>query len=63
MKKYAFSLPEHEYLGHIINIDGLKADPAKCKAIQEWPLPTNLRELQFFLGMVNYYSKFVPFFA
>ena len=63
MKKYAFGLPELEYLGHIVSKDGLKADPAKCKAIQEWPQPTNLGELQFFLGMANYYSKFVPYFA
>ena len=63
MKKCAFGLPELEYLGHIVSKDGLKADPAKCKAIQEWPLPTNLGELQSFLGMANYYSKFVPSFA
>ena len=63
MKKYIFCLPELEYLGHVISKDSLKADPANCKAIQEWPLPTNLGELQSFLGIANYYSKFVPFFA
>ena len=63
MKKYAFGLPKLEYLGHFVSKYGLKSDPAKCKAIQEWPLPTNLGELQSFLGMANYYSKFVPSFA
>ena len=63
MKKCAFSLPELEYLGHIVSKDVLKADPAKFKAIQEWPLPTNLGELHFFLGMANYYPKFMPSFA
>ena len=63
MKKYAFGLLELEYLGHVVSKDSLKADPAKCKDIQEWPQPTNLGELQFFLGMANYYSKFVPSFA
>ena len=63
MKKRAFSLLELEYLGHVVSKDGLKADPAKIKAIQEWPLPTSLGEFQSFLGMANYYSKFVPSFA
>ena len=63
MKKCAFGLPELEYLGHVISKDGLKADFRECKAIHEWLLPTNLGELQSFLGMANYYSKFVPSFA
>ena len=63
MKKCAFNLLELEYLGHVVSKDGLKADPAKYKAIQEWPQPTNLGELQSFFGMANYYSKFVPSFA
>ena len=63
MKKYAFGLPQLEYLGHVVSKDGLKANPSKCKAIQEWLQPTNLGELQSFLGMANYYSKFVPSFA
>ena len=63
MKNCVFGLPNLEYLGHIASEDGLKADPANFKAIQEWPLPTNLGELQSFLGMPNYYSKFMPSFA
>ena len=63
MKNYALSLPELEYLGHVVSKDGLKADPVKNKAIQEWPLPTNLGELQSFLGMAIYYFKFVLSFA
>ena len=50
-------------MGYVVSKDGLKADPAKYKAIQEWPQPTNLEELQFFLGIANYYSKFVPSFV
>ena len=45
MKKYVFGFPDLEYLGHFVSKDGLKADLAKCKAIQEWTLPTNLEEL------------------
>ena len=53
MKKCVFDLPEPENLGYVDSKYGLKADPAKCKAIQQWPQPTNLGELQSFLGMVN----------
>ena len=53
MKKYAFDLAELEYLGHVVSKVGLKAEPAKYKAIQELPLPTNLEELQSVLGMAN----------
>ena len=63
MKKCAFGLLELEYLGHIVSQDSLKADPAKFKAIQEWALPTNLAELQYFLGIANYYSKFMTSFS
>ena len=52
-----------EYLGHVVSKDGLKADPAKCQAIAERSPPTSVRELQMFLGTVNYYSKFVPQYA
>ena len=62
-KKCSSGLPEVEYLGHIVSKDGLKADPAKCKAIADHSPPMSVRELQMFLGTVNYYSKFVPNYA
>ena len=36
-------------------------DENKWKVLQEWPIPTNIKELQPFLGSVNYLSKFIPF--
>ena len=62
-KKYTFGLPKLEYFGPFCLLNGLKADPAKYKAIQKWPQRTNLEELKSFLGKVNYYSKFVHSFA
>ena len=56
----AFDPPGLECLGQVFSKKGLKADPSKYKAIQEWPQPTNL---QYFLGMANYYSKIMFFFA
>ena len=43
--------------------DGILPDPDKLKAIAEMPLPSNVSELRSFLGMCNYYRKFIPAFA
>ena len=60
-EKFAFGLPELEYLGHFVFTDGLKAELAKYKAILEWPQPTNLGELQSFHSIANCYFKFMNF--
>ena len=57
--KCFFGVLEVEYLGHIISHEGVKADPNKIKAIKEWRIPTTLRHLQVFLGLIGYYRKFV----
>ena len=49
-----------EYLGHIIDGDGLHPTDEKVTALKEAPPPTNLTELRSFLGIVNYYAKFLP---
>ena len=40
--KCEFGMIELLYLGHIINTDGVRADPKKIRAIVDWPTPTNL---------------------
>ena len=49
-----------EYLGHIIDGDGLHPTDEKVTALKEALPPTNLTELRSFLGIVNYYAKFLP---
>ena len=49
-----------EYLGHCIDTDGVHTSESKVKAIVEAPTPKNVTELRSFLGLVNYYGKFVP---
>ena len=49
-----------EYLGHIIDDIGLHPSPEKVHAIQEAPEPKNVTELKSFLGLLNYYCKFLP---
>lgn len=58
--KCEFGKKQIEYLGHILNSEGIYPSPAKVKAIKEAPAPTCVRELRAFLGLVNYYGKFLP---
>ena len=55
-----FFVPSVEYLGHVISKDGVQPTKAKLDAIIGVPAPKNVKELQSFLGTVNYYSKFLP---
>ncbi|CAI5472253.1 unnamed protein product [Closterium sp. Yama58-4] len=58
--KCEFLKPELEFLGHVVSGDGIKIDPRKMDAIAQWKPPTNIPELQSFLGFVNYVRRFVP---
>ncbi|GJP74531.1 hypothetical protein CLOP_g5095 [Closterium sp. NIES-67] len=51
--KCEFLQQELEFLGHVIYTEGIWIDPKKLWAIQEWKTPTNLQQLQSFLGFVN----------
>lgn len=50
-------------LGHTISKTGIGADPDKVEAIKSYPTPTNLKEVQRFLGLAWWYHKFVPNFS
>ncbi|GMG17194.1 unnamed protein product [Aspergillus oryzae] len=63
LKKCEFHVQETEFLGHWISTEGIQAEEGKVKAIQEWPEPTNLKELQQFIGLLNYYRKFIDRYA
>ena len=53
-------LPSVEYLGHTISADGLRPTAEKVRAIMEAPTPKDVPQLRSFLGLVNYYGKFLP---
>ena len=52
-----------EFLGHIVSADGIRPVEDKVKAVLAWPTPTNLKELRAFLGLANYYRRFIRGFA
>ena len=58
--KCIFLASSIEYLGHVTDKDGLHPSQEKLRAIQEALEPHNVTELKSFLGLLNYYSKFLP---
>lgn len=61
--KCRFNEKEVEYLGFILDKDGIRTNPDKVEAITNAPTPKNVPELQSFLGGINYYGKFIPHMA
>ena len=51
------------YLGHVISAQGVATDEGKIEAIKKWPTPTNITEVQSFLGLTGYYHQFIPKFT
>jgi len=63
LEKCEFCVPFLDFLGHRISSDGILMDPKKVSSILEWPVPSNVKELQSFLGLTNYYRRFIPGFS
>jgi hypothetical protein len=59
LAKCSFNQTSVEYLGLIISEGKLRMDPVKLKAIQDWPWPRSVKEIQKFLGFCNFYRRFV----
>ena len=62
-EKCWFSKKEIKFLGLIISEDSIKMDEGKVEAIKDWPEPQNKKELQQFLGFINFYQQFIEGFA
>ena len=59
-EKCAFLLPCVNYRGYLIMAEGIRPSPEIVKAVQEAPVPRDVSQLKSFLGLVNYYGKFLP---
>ena len=56
--KCEFAKSSVTYLGHVVTADGIKADPAKVRAVKEMPQPSDVSDIRRFLGMANQLGKF-----
>ena len=57
--KCHFAQSKVSYLGHIVSKKGVEPDPSKIQAVLHYPAPNNVKELRQFLGLANYYRRFV----
>ena len=62
-KKCMFGASEVKHLGFRISREGIKPDPEKVKALQDWPRPKTVRDVKSFLGFVGFYRRLLPQFA
>ena len=51
------------FLGHVVDSEGLRINPAKLVDCEKWPIPTNGSEMSTFLGLVNYWRDHIPLLA
>ena len=58
-EKCLFNVPSIKFLGHQVAAGGITPLPHQVVALQQHPRPGNIKELQGFLGMVNFYRRFV----
>ena len=61
--KCDFCSSQVEFLGHIVSADDVRTDPSKTEKVAQWPVPKTRKEVQQFLGLANYYRRFVKDFA
>ena len=62
-KKSQFDLKEGKILGHIVSIVGVKISPERVKAIHALSVPRSKKDIQSFLGKINFVRMFIPNFA
>jgi hypothetical protein len=62
-EKCEFEVDELEFLGHVVSTKGVSMCKTKLDAVLTWPVPTKLKELQAFLGLANYYRRFITNFS
>ena len=58
--KCIFGVPSLDFLGHLVSSEGIRPMEDKVQAIRAFPQPTSQRQLREFIGLVNFYRRFLP---
>lgn len=59
LEKSIFFTHKVQYCGYILRKDGIHKELSKIKAVNNMPRPQNVSDIRAFIGMINYYSKFI----
>ncbi|CAH8861145.1 unnamed protein product, partial [Trichobilharzia szidati] len=60
LDKCEFGKTSLKFLGHLIDSQGIRPVPDDVQAIKDYPLPDSFKKLRRFLGLVNFYRRFIP---
>ncbi len=63
LKKCSMLQKTITYLGHVVSEEGVRTEASKVKAVQDFPAPKNLKEVQRFLGLASWYHRFISHFS
>ncbi|GJV01596.1 putative reverse transcriptase domain-containing protein [Tanacetum coccineum] len=61
--KCEFWIPKVQFLGHVIDSQGIHVDPAKIESVKDWESPKSAMEIRQFLGLAGYYRRFIEGFS
>ncbi|GJU18833.1 putative reverse transcriptase domain-containing protein [Tanacetum coccineum] len=61
--KCEFWIPKVQFLGHVIDSQGIHVDPAKIESVKDWASPKSAMEIRQFLGLAGYYRRFIEGFS
>jgi hypothetical protein len=63
LDKSEFLRKEVGFLGHVITPEGIKPNPSKIEAVKKYPIPSSVKEIKAFLGLMGFYRRFIKNFA